>query len=266
MHSPVNFTTITTIMRRLRAPGGCPWDAEQTHASLKRYAIEECYEVVEAIDMQDDQLLCEELGDLLLQPVFHAAIAEDRGAFSIDDVLTTLADKLIRRHPHVFGEADQITSSDQQVANWEAIKKQEKKHERHSVLDGVPPHLPALMRAQKTAEKAARVGFDWSTIKEVFAKVEEEVTEVQEAIESGNTDRVEAEIGDALFALVNLARFTGHDAESALRRTIDTFTRRFQHIEQSIASRGGRISEAPLSEMEHFWCEAKRLDSLTPKV
>lgn len=259
----ISFESIVTIMRRLRGPGGCPWDAEQTHSSLRRYAIEECYEVIEAIDHQNDLLLAEELGDLLLQPIFHAVIAEERGAFTIQDVMVHLHDKLIRRHPHVFGDAQQITSSDEQIVNWEAIKKQEKKEERHSLLDGIPPHLPALMRAQKMGEKAARVGFDWEHVDDVLAKVNEEVNEVKEALASGDSDRVEAELGDCLFALVNLVRFTGHDAETALRRTMDTFYRRFNHIEQSISRRGQSIQETDLAEMERLWCEAKRQDCHT---
>src|SRR5512138_1760132 len=154
------FTRAVEIMHRLRAPGGCPWDAEQTHESLKRYLLEECYEVIEAIDSGNDELLKEELGDLLLQPLFHAAIAGERGSFTIEDVIEALCTKLIRRHPHVFGD-EKIATSEEQVANWEKIKKAEKGEERKSALSGVPPHLPALLKAQKVTEKAARVGFDW---------------------------------------------------------------------------------------------------------
>jgi len=197
------FNQVMSIMRRLRAPGGCPWDAEQSHESLKRYLLEESYEVLEAIDSGSDELLKEELGDLLLQPVFHAAIAEERGAFTIEDVLASLSDKLIRRHPHVFGD-QVITDSEAQVANWEKIKKAEKGEERRSALSGIPPHLPALMKAQKITEKASRVGFDWEHVDQVMAKVLEELHEFEEAMEQGRQDRMEAELGDLLFAIVNL--------------------------------------------------------------
>ncbi len=258
--SEEHFDRAMGIMRRLRGPGGCPWDAEQSHDSLKRYLIEECYEVVEAIDRKDDSLLKEELGDLLLQPLFHAAIAEERGAFTIDDVLATLADKLVRRHPHVFGDQE-IRTSDEQVANWEKIKKEEKGEERTSALSGIPPHLPALMKAQKITEKAARVGFDWEQTDQVFAKVLEELHELEETMVERNEERMEAELGDLLFAIVNLGRFLAVNPEEALRKTIDRFTRRFGHIEETLHARGVNLKDASLEEMETLWQEAKRLES-----
>jgi tetrapyrrole methylase family protein/MazG family protein len=250
------FDRAMGIMRRLRGPGGCPWDAEQSHDSLKRYLIEECYEVIEAIDKQDDQLLQEELGDLLLQPLFHAAIAEERGAFTIDDVLQTLSDKLVRRHPHVFGDQE-IRTSDEQVANWEKIKKEEKGEERKSALSGVPPHMPALMKAQKITEKAARVGFDWEHADQVYAKVLEELHELEETMVSRDQERMEAELGDLLFAIVNLGRFLAVNPEEALRKTIDRFTRRFGHVEDTLHERGIPLKEASLEEMDRLWNEAK---------
>lgn len=250
------FDRAMGIMRRLRAPGGCPWDAEQTHASLKRYLIEECYEVVEAIDKGDDGHLREELGDLLLQPLFHAAIAEERGAFTIDDILETLSDKLVRRHPHVFGDQD-IKTSDEQVANWEKIKKEEKGEERKSALSGVPPHLPALMKAQKITEKAARVGFDWEQTDQVYAKVLEELHELEETMTAGDQERMEAELGDLLFAIVNLGRFISVNPEEALRKTISRFETRFSHIEETLHSRGVNLKDASTGEMEKLWEEAK---------
>jgi tetrapyrrole methylase family protein / MazG family protein len=243
-------------MRRLRAPGGCPWDAEQTHESLKRYLLEESYEVLEAIDNGSDELLKEELGDLLLQPVFHAAIAEERGAFTMDDVLSTLADKLIRRHPHVFGDQE-IKDSESQIANWEKIKKAEKGEERRSALSGIPPHLPALMKAQKISEKASRVGFDWEHVDQVMAKVLEELHEFEEAMEQGRQDRMEAELGDLLFAIVNLGRFLSLDPEEALRKTIARFQSRFSHIEDRLHATGRHLQDARLDEMEALWAEAK---------
>jgi tetrapyrrole methylase family protein/MazG family protein len=251
-----HFHQIMTIMRRLRAPGGCPWDAEQTHESLKRYLLEESYEVLEAIDNGSDELLKEELGDLLLQPVFHAAIAEERGAFTMDDVLATLADKLIRRHPHVFGDQE-IKDSEAQIANWEKIKKEEKGDERRSALSGIPPHLPALMKAQKISEKASRVGFDWEHVDQVMAKVLEELHEFEEAMAQGRQDRMEAELGDLLFAIVNLGRFLSLDPEEALRKTIARFQSRFSHIEERLHATGRHLQEASLEEMEALWIEAK---------
>jgi tetrapyrrole methylase family protein/MazG family protein len=252
-----SFDRAMGIMRRLRGPGGCPWDAEQTHDSLKRYLIEECYEVIEAIDKGADELLREELGDLLLQPLFHAAIAEERGAFTIDEVLGTLSDKLVRRHPHVFGDQE-IRTSDEQVANWEKIKKEEKGEERKSALSGVPPHLPSLMKAQKITEKAARVGFDWEHVDQVYAKVLEELHELEETMVSRDQERMEAELGDLLFAIVNLGRFLSVNPEEALRKTINRFESRFAHIEDTLHARGVNLKDASVEEMEKLWEEAKK--------
>ncbi|MGB4600254.1 MAG: nucleoside triphosphate pyrophosphohydrolase [Trichlorobacter sp.] len=251
------FNRIMTIMRQLRAPGGCPWDAEQTHESLKRYLLEETYEVMEAIDSGSDDHLKEELGDLLLQPVFHAAIAEERGAFTMDDVLSTLADKLIRRHPHVFGDLE-IRDSQAQIENWEKIKKTEKGEGRRSALSGVPPQLPALLKAQKITEKASRVGFDWDHVDQVMAKVMEELHEFEEALASGNQEHTEAELGDLLFAIANLGRFLALDTEEALRKTINRFQKRFSHVEEQIHQRGLSLHDATLEEMDLLWNEAKR--------
>lgn len=253
------FDRLMTIMRQLRAPGGCPWDAEQTHDSLKRYLLEESYEVIEAIDANDDALLKEELGDLILQPVFHAAVAEERGAFTMDEVLDAINDKLVRRHPHVFGD-QVIENSAAQVENWEKIKKVEKGDERKSALSGIPPHLPALMKAHKITEKAARVGFDWEHTDQVFAKVMEELQEFQEAMAAGDQEEMESELGDLLFAIVNLGRFMAIDPEEALRKTIQRFTRRFSHIEDTLHGRGERLQDATLLEMDRLWEEAKKME------
>ena len=251
------FTRLVEIMRRLRAPGGCPWDAEQSHESLKRYLLEECYEVIEAIDKNDPEHLKEELGDLMLQPVFHAAIAEEKGEFTIDGVLEAICAKLVLRHPHVF--ADQvIKTADEQVENWERIKREEKGEERRSALAGVPPHLPALLKAQKITEKAARVGFDWEHVDQVFAKVLEELHEFEETMADGDEARMEAELGDLLFAIVNLGRFLSLNPEEALRKTIERFSRRFAHIEETMHARGVKMQEATLEEMERLWEEAKK--------
>jgi tetrapyrrole methylase family protein / MazG family protein len=253
------FDRLMEIMRKLRAPGGCPWDAEQSHESLKRYLLEEAYEVIEAIDSGDRPHLKEELGDLLLQPVFHAAIAEEKGDFTMDEVIDAINEKLIRRHPHVFGE-QVIESSQAQVENWEKIKKQEKGVQRKSALSGIPPALPALMQAQKITEKAARVGFDWEHTDQVFAKVMEELHEFEEAMISGDQQEMESELGDLLFAIVNLGRFLAIDPEEALRKTIQRFSKRFGHVEDSLHARGMQMQSATLAEMDVLWEEAKRLE------
>jgi tetrapyrrole methylase family protein/MazG family protein len=253
------FDDLLNIMRRLRGPGGCPWDAEQTHESLTRYLLEETYEVIEAIDAKSPEHLKEELGDLLLQPVFHAAIAEEAGDFDMADVVRTLCDKLVRRHPHVFGDL-KISDSDAQVENWERIKKAEKGEERPSALSGVPPHLPALLKAQKITEKASRVGFDWEHADQVFAKVMEELHEFEEAWEGGDESRMEDELGDLLFAIVNLGRFLSLNPEEALRKTINRFQRRFQYVERNLLSKGRKMNETPLADMDRLWEEAKKLE------
>jgi tetrapyrrole methylase family protein/MazG family protein len=251
-----SFDRLVTIMRRLRCPGGCPWDAEQTHESLKRYLLEECYEVIEAIDKLDPENLKEELGDLLLQPIFHAAIAEERGDFTIEDVIRTICDKLVLRHPHVFGD-QVIKTADEQVVNWERIKQKEKGEERRSALSGVPTHLPALLKAQKIAEKASRVGFDWDDVDQVFAKVLEELHEFEETMALADQGRMEAELGDLLFAVVNLGRFLSLNPEEALRKTIERFSSRFAHMEETMFARGVTLKDASLEEMEVLWEEAK---------
>ena len=259
-HDRNNFENLVAIMKRLRGPGGCPWDAEQTHESLIRYLLEETYEVIEAIETKSPELLKEELGDLLLQPLFHAAIAEESGAFTMDDVIHSLCDKLIRRHPHVFGDLE-ISDSNAQVENWERIKKIEMGEKRKSALSGVPPQLPALLKAQKITEKAARVGFDWEHIDQVVAKVLEELHEFEEAMIGGNNDRMEAELGDLLFAIVNLGRFLSINPEEALRKTINRFEQRFQHVEDTLHSQGRRMNNATLEEMDTLWEEAKKLET-----
>uniref|UniRef100_C6E1Q7 Nucleoside triphosphate pyrophosphohydrolase n=1 Tax=Geobacter sp. (strain M21) TaxID=443144 RepID=C6E1Q7_GEOSM len=253
------FDRLMEIMRKLRAPGGCPWDAEQSHESLKRYLLEEAYEVIEAIDAKDSAGLKEELGDLLLQPVFHAAIAEENGDFTMDEVLDAINEKLVRRHPHVFGDLV-IESSEAQVQNWEKIKSREKGVERKSALSGIPPHLPALMQAHKITEKAARVGFDWEHTDQVFAKVMEELHEFEEAMLARDQKEMEAELGDLLFAIVNLGRFLSIDPEDALRKTIQRFTKRFSHVEETLHARGKTLPNSTLEEMDQLWEEAKKLE------
>ncbi|MBK5275058.1 MAG: nucleoside triphosphate pyrophosphohydrolase, partial [Desulfuromonadales bacterium] len=243
----------------LRGPGGCPWAAEQTHESLTRYLLEETYEVIEAIETKSPEHLKEELGDLLLQPVFHAAIAEEAGTFTINDIIQTLCEKLVRRHPHVFGDL-QIADSAAQIENWEQIKKTEKSAERLSALSGVPPNLPALLKAQKITEKAARVGFDWEHVDQVMAKVMEELHEFEEAMSIGDNDHMEAELGDLLFAIVNLGRFLSINPEEALRKTINRFQQRFQYVEDTLHAQSRQMKTTSLAEMDGLWEEAKKLE------
>ena len=252
------FTDLMEIMARLRGKNGCPWDRDQTHESIKPYLVEEAYEVLEAIDEQDLAKLKEELGDLMLQIVFHARMAEDAGAFSMQDVLTAINEKLLRRHPHVFGELKAETAQEV-LFNWEQIKQAErhKLNDRASVLDGVPRELPALLRAHRLQEKASRVGFDWTEAQEVFRKVEEELAELRAAMDGREADRVEAELGDLLFALVNLSRFLAVNPEEALRKTIARFIARFRYIEEELSRRGRSLRQATLEEMDALWAEAK---------
>lgn len=245
------------IMATLRSPGGCVWDMEQTHRSLRQNLIEEVYEVIEAIDLADLHLLCEELGDLLLQVVFHARMAEEAGAFSMQDVIDGIVAKLIRRHPHVFGD---VTARDaaEVVLNWEKIKKQEKT-ERQSALDGVPKDMPGLMRAYKLQQKAAKVGFDWDNISAVWDKIREEIAELKEAVEKGGAEEIEEELGDCLFSFVNLSRFLKVNAEVALNGTNAKFVRRFSFVEETLKKQNKAWEETGLKELNLLWDSAKRL-------
>lgn len=250
---------LAAIMRRLLAPGGCPWDREQTHQSLKPYLIEEAYEVIDAIDSGSDEHLAEELGDVLLQVVFHAAIAERDGRFTLDDVTRGISEKLKRRHPHVFGDVT-VDGTGEVLKNWEEIKRREKREKRDdgSVLDGLPRSLPALIRARRIQEKVSRVGFDWPRTEEVLMKVEEELCELKEASLQNDRDAIEEELGDLLFSVANLARFVSLCPEDALRKTIDKFQRRFQYIERELPKHGKKLGEASLEEMDALWEEVKR--------
>lgn len=250
---------LTDVMAKLRSPGGCVWDIEQTHASLRRNLIEEVYEVIEAIDLRDAALLCEELGDLLLQVVFHARMAEEAGHFSMQDVTDGITAKLIRRHPHVFGDIT-VRDAGEVVLNWDAIKQQEKAKERTSVLDGVPKDLPSLMKAYKLQHKAAKVGFDWDNISFVWDKIREEIAEVKIAIEKGEQTEIEEEFGDCLFSFVNLARFLEIDAEVALGRTNRKFRRRFSHMEDTLRERGLKWADMTLESLDALWEDAKALN------
>lgn len=238
------------IMDRLLAPEGCPWDREQTHESLLRYLIEESYEVVEAVKENDMQKLQEELGDLLLQVVFHAALAERAGYFNLDDVARTVSAKMISRHPHVFGSLDLKTSGDV-LQHWEGFKKKEGKK---YLLSGIPAMMPALLRAYKIQEKAARVGFDWPEVDGAIEKFAEEVAELKTAT---SPEAIKEEVGDLIFALVNVARMKGVEPEDALQECSDKFTRRFNYIEDSMVKNQQELGELSLEAMDALWDEAK---------
>ena len=250
--------SLTAIMEKLRSDQGCPWDREQTHQSLTRYLIEEAYEVIDAIEQQDPQALAEELGDVLLQIVFHAQIASENGQFTMDDVLKAVCEKMIRRHPHVFADTE-INSVEDVLSNWEAIKKREKANQdRKSLLDGIPKHLPALLRAEKIQSKAAKVGFDWNDISGTIAKLEEEIEEFKQAVAAANHGDMEAEIGDLFFSLVNVCRFLNINPERALNLTTNKFIRRFQYMEKQAALNNRELNTMSLAEMEQLWETAKK--------
>jgi len=251
------FDRLVEIMATLRRPGGCPWDREQTHESLKPYLLEECYEALEAVDSGDRQKLCAELGDVLLQVVFHAQVAQEDGGFDIQDVCRRINEKLIHRHPHVFG-AVEVADSDEVVANWEKLKLEERESAaRVSALDGVPHVLPALKRATAIQKKASKVGFDWPEIDGPLEKVTEEINELQDARRSGDPQAIAHELGDILFAVVNVARFLKVDSEDALRLACDRFGRRFRCVERAAAEQKRDIEEMSLEEMDTLWEAAK---------
>lgn len=254
----VLFEKLLAIMHRLRGPGGCPWDRAQTPTSLKPYLIEEAYEVLEALESGSVEALREELGDLLLQVVFHAEIAAERSEFTIAEVLGRVADKLVHRHPHVFGGAA-VATPHQALAQWESIKQREAEAagRRRSVLEGVPRALPALLRAQRVQAKAARVNFDWPDATAAWVKVEEELRECAEALAAGARERLEEELGDALFSLVNVARLADLDAEDALQRAVEKFRRRFTSMEADLRARGTSVGAASTDDLERSWEAAK---------
>lgn len=251
------FAALVETVARLRGPGGCPWDREQTHVSLKRYAIEETYEVIEAIDSGEPAKLEDELGDLLLQVLLHAQISSETDGFDIADVCAGIREKLQRRHPHVFADT-QVSGVDDVLHNWEQIKRAEPGHEeRTSALDGVSTSLPALMRAAKISKKAARTGFDWPEVGAIVEKLHEETAELEQAIAKGDKAELKHEIGDLLFTVVNVARFQGIDPEEALTDMLGRFVMRFNRIEEHAADKGRDISDMTLEEMDAVWDQAK---------
>jgi MazG family protein len=247
------FNEFVQIVERLRKE--CPWDSEQTNDSIKAATIEEAYEVVDAIDNKDYNELRKELGDLLLHVVFHTVIAEESNHFKIDDVIDSIQEKLIRRHPHVFGDT-KVSGSDEILKNWEEIKLSEG---RANLLDGVPPLLPGLQRAHRLQEKVSKIGFDWEKKEDVWKKVIEEIEEMHQSEKDGNHNELEGEIGDVFFALVNYARFLGVNPENALRKTNNKFIKRFGYLEEKITESGRKLSESTLKEMDKYWEESKNV-------
>jgi len=250
------FDDLVQLMLRLRAPGGCPWDRKQTLPDLKAYVVEEAYEVLDAIDQNDRAALAEELGDLLLQAVFIAEITREEGSFDIYDSITAIHDKLVRRHPHVFGDVV-ANDAEQVLVNWEKLKRDERKAENKSVLSGVPQAMPALLKASRLTEKAARVGFDWRRTDDVFAKIEEEIAELREAVAQSDPEHIHEEIGDLLFTIANIARKVNVNPEEALQSTNRKFMRRFEAMESRVGERGQNLDQLELEQMDALWDEAK---------
>ena len=245
-----SLSQLIEIVEKLRAPGGCPWDRDQTQASLLPYFLEEIYEVIESVEEGNMELLKEELGDILLHVVFQASIGKENGDFTLQDSLNYVNEKLIRRHPHVFADA-KAEGPFNAKQNWESAKHDEKK--RESRLDGVPGTLPALTRSQRLQEKASYAGFDWKKVEQVWEKVHEEIGELKEAEEKGITEEIEEELGDTLFSIVNLSRFLGISAETALRKTNRKFTSRFAQVEKELKKRGKKVEDSSLEEMDEIW-------------
>ena len=256
-----DFDKLREVIAELRGPNGCPWDQKQTHQSLKKYLLEEAYEVLDAIDEEDDDHLAEELGDVLLQVMLHAQIGEDEGMFSVDEVIHSITEKMIRRHPHVF-EAGNLQGEDEVIKQWDEIKRQEKEesgNKESSILSGVPKSMPALYRASKIQKKAAKVGFDWDDVAPIWMKVQEEIAEFMNETKNNNIDKAHKEFGDVLFAFVNLGRFYNIDPELALQSTNEKFYNRFKYIEETLEQRGLNFNEVDLAYLDEIWEEAKRI-------
>lgn len=256
-HKGIVFDRLVEIMARLRSPNGCPWDRAQDSTSLKPYLLEEAYEVLEAIEEGGPDKVKEELGDLLFQVIFHAQLAHEHGDFDVYDIVEGTIAKMTRRHPHVFGAATASTPKEA-LQNWEEIKRQEKVADQGtSVLDGVPRQLPSLLRAQRLQDKAARVGFDWERVEQVWEKLSEELGELRDSVAEQHRAKVEEELGDALFAMVNLARFLDVNPDEALHKTTTKFIHRFQYIERELSRQGKTPKQATLAEMDALWEAAK---------
>ena len=261
----IRFVSLLSLMARLRGDGGCPWDREQTRASLKPYLLEETYEVLEAIDEGSRDHLVEELGDLLFQIVFHCQLGAETGEFTMDHVIERLCAKMTHRHPHVFGDRV-VANADEALVQWEQLKHEEAqaKDRPASALGGVPAALPALLRAQRLQAKAARVGFDWTRWQDAWGKLQEEMREVGEALEAGADARVADELGDLLFSMVNVARLRGLDAEECLRQSSEKFTRRFGKVEAEMRAGGRSVTEASMEDLDRAWEAAKAQERSEP--
>jgi tetrapyrrole methylase family protein/MazG family protein len=251
----MDLQELLKIMEALRGERGCPWDKQQTRESLKPYIIEEAYELYEAIEGNDPNMIKEELGDLLFQIVFQSQISKEKGEFEMSDVIAKIGEKMVTRHPHVFGDAE-CRDPGEVIKQWEVLKKREGKM-RESILEGVPKAMSALLRARRLQKRAAQAGFDWEKIDDVLMKVDEEINEFREALKTKNQPEMEDELGDILFMLVNLSRFVGVNPEDALRKTISKFIHRFRYIEMQAAEQGKKLSEMTLAEMDKLWDEAK---------
>ena len=262
-----DISSLEGLMERLRAPDGCPWDKEQTMQSLTPFIIEEAYEVISAIDSGDMEHIKEELGDLLFQVIFVSRLASEQGKFTLADVIDGSREKMVNRHPHVFGES-RAETSEEVLKQWAEIKKAEKKgkDKAEGYLSGVPEVLPALLRAHKISQKASKVGFDWRSVEEVLDKLDEETNEFKDAVRSRKAADMEEELGDMLFTMVNIGRFLEVNPEDALRRTISKFISRFHHVERSLIQKGDDLSTAELSEMERLWQEAKASEKKSGKT
>ena len=247
---------LVQIMAILRSPQGCPWDHKQTLQTLKNHLVEESHEVLDAIDSGDRKKLCDELGDLLLQVVFQSRLCAEEGAFTFDDVAAAIVAKLIRRHPHVFGDTN-VSNADEVLKNWEQIKKTEKAGELRPTLEGVPKSLPALHRAHLIQKRAANVGFDWENADGALEKLDEEIAEVRDAVAARDDEKIRDEIGDLLFSVVNVSRFLGHNPEDLLHASIAKFTRRFQAVETEVQRIGKKMSDCTLAELDEIWNRAK---------
>lgn len=253
------FTDLIDIMRKLRGPDGCPWDKEQTHQSLKTYLIEECYELLNAIDIGDGEKIKEELGDLLLQIVFHCQIAEERGVFNTEDVVDSICRKLIRRHPHVFAGKN-IKNSNEVIENWEKIKEAEGKR-KISILDDIPKGIPSLLRAYLITELVSKIGFDWEKEDEIIEKLYEEISELKNAINEKDRKKIEKETGDILFTVINISRFLKLNPEDILRQAVENFISRFKYIEEQLRKNNRNIMETSTEELNALWEEAKHKES-----
>jgi len=253
------FREFVELVATLRSPEGCPWDREQTYASLKRFVLEEAYEVLEAVDSEDPDKLRDELGDLMLQVLMYAQLAAEDGYFDLRDVMAGTVDKLVRRHPHVFGDVA-VEDADEVLRNWESIKRQEKP-ERTSVLDGVPKELPALMKALEVSKRVVKVGFEWGAFEDVLAKLDEETAELKAELADRNPQRLQEELGDLLFTMVNVARWLKVDPEEALRRMVERFSRRFREVERLAEAEGPPVAGRTLADLDRLWEQAKRLQA-----